>query len=203
MSTVRKQVPSKLSIFNTFNNTYFNYFYGHLVKHAKHINNSNTESILDSFTENHFYKLDYSLIRFESFLLWLFSKYGKLPLVTIFGHIDEFLKEKDSKKTIQSFSINMSKYMRDNNISNWKDYILSKDGFYPKIIQHYMKDKNIPFEVLLFLKVFDNIPQQQKKSVKSLFRKEMYTLGERIELMNKNKTFIINELRKVMESLNG
>jgi hypothetical protein len=56
-------------------------------------------------------------------------------------------------------------------------------------------------EVLLYLNIFDRVSPQQKKTVKSLFRKEMYNVDERMKLMEKNKTFIIEELKKVRDGL--
>lgn len=203
MNNLRRQIPSSLSVFNIFNRTYYHYFYGHFTKHAKHIHNEHVERIVEDFIENHFNKLNYSLIRFEEFLLWLFSKYGKLPLATISGKIEEYLKEEINSNEIKSFAIKILKYMRDNKIQTLHDYILPIDGFYPKIIQHYIKDKDIPFEVLLYLKIFDRISKEQKKTVKSLFRKEMYNINERMIVMEKNKGFITEELKKVMDELVG
>jgi hypothetical protein len=129
----------------------------------------------------------------------LFSKYGKLPIVTAFSHIDEYLKEEDKKLDIIPFSAIITKYIRDEKINNWKEYLLPQGGFYPKIIQHYMRDRSFPFEFILFLKILDRVPDKQKKMLKTIFRSEMYNLNEKLLFVEKNKHFFTEEIKKIGE----
>lgn len=198
MKTLRNRIPSTVFLYNIFNQTYFRYFYGHYVKYTNQIGTQNNNS-LQNFIDNHFNKLSFSKNKYEKYLLWLFSKYGKLPIVTAFSHIDEYLKEEDKKLDIIPFSAIITKYIRDEKINNWKEYLLPQGGFYPKIIQHYMRDRSFPFEFILFLKILDRVPDKQKKMLKTIFRSEMYNLNEKLLFVEKNKHFFTEEIKKIGE----
>ena len=196
--TLRLKTSSTVALYNIFNQTYFRYFYGHYVKYTNQID-IQPHNFLQNFIDNNYHKLSYSIDKYENYLLWLFSKYGKLPIISAFSHIDEYLKIEEKKLDISPFSVIISKYIRDEKIKSWKEYILPKGNFYPKIIQHYMRDKNFPFEFILFMKVIDRVPDKQKKMMKTLFRNEMYNLKEKMELVEKNKHFLTEEVKKINE----
>ena len=198
MKTLRNKAPSTVFLYNTFNQTYFRYFYGHYVKYTNQIE-SQHHNFLQNFTDNHFSKLSFSIDKYEKYLLWLFSKYGKLPMLSAFSHIEEYLKEEEKKLDIVPFSVIITKYIRDEKIGSWKEYLLPQNGFYPKIVQHYMRDKSFPFELILFLKIMDRVPDRQKKMLKTIFRSEMYNLKEKLDLVEKNKGFFTEEIKKIGE----
>ena len=198
MNKLRNKVPSTILLYNIFNQTYFRYFYGHYVKFTNHVD-SQQHNHLQNFIDNNFDKLSFSIDKYEKYLLWLFSKYGKLPIQSAFGHLEEYLKEEEKKLDISPFSGIITKYIREEKINNWKEYLLSQGNFYPKIIQHYMRDKNFPFEFILFLKILDRVPDRQKKMLKTIFRNEMYNMKEKLNLVDKNKYFFAEELKKINE----
>ena len=194
---VRKKVPSIAFIYNTFNQTYFRYFYGHYVKYTNNVP-EDARVFLQHFIDNQFHKLSFSLPKYEAYLLWLFAKYDKLPLKSAHVHLDEYLKVQEKGLTFLPFNVIICKYIRDEKIHSLKEYVLSQGTFYPKIVQHYLKDKNFPFEFLLFLNVFDRMPEKQRKMMKTLFRFEMYNLDERLKAVETNKNFFTDELKKIM-----
>lgn len=202
MSTLRRQTPSPILLYNIFNQTYFRYFYGHYVKYTNHIDNHLYYSTLQNFIDNSFYKLSFSADKYEKYLLWVFFKHGKITILSLATFLEEYLKESKKDIDIKPFSVVISKYIRDEKINSWKEYLLPKNGFYPKIIQHYMRDKSFPFEFILFLKVIDNVPERQRKMLKTIFRDELYNLKEKKELVEKNKHFFIEEMKKINEEFN-
>jgi hypothetical protein len=120
-------------------------------------------------------------------------------MVSAFSHLEEYLKESEKKLDLIPFSAIIGKYIRDEKIHSWKEYLLSQGSFYPKIVQHYMRDKNFPFEFLLFFKVLDRVPEKQKKMLKTIFRNEMYNLQEKLDLVARNKHFFTEEVKKINE----
>lgn len=196
MNKLRNKVPSTLLLYNKFNQTYYRYFYGHYVKHINHVKN---EPYLQNFIDNQFHKLSYSIDKFEEYILWLFSKYGKLPINSAFIYLDEYLKENNKFIDNVPFSVIITKYIREEGIKTWKEYLLPQNGFYPKIIQHYMRDKSFPFDFILFLKIIDRLPERQQKMLKAMFRNELYNLKDRMNIIEKNKHFYTEEIRKINE----
>ena len=196
---LRKQVHSPLYIYNLFNRTYFKYFHGHPVSSAKAITDDRVRCYIERFIGDDYAKLDKSETRLEEYLLWLFSRNGKQPIVMMHVGIDAYLKEIKTTGEVTSFSHIIKKYMRENKIETWSDYIEPKYGFYPKIIQHYMKDKSIPFEFILYLGVIDRLPDRQKKSIKALLRKELYSIVDRMKVMEKNRAFFDMEVNICMK----
>jgi hypothetical protein len=149
---------------------------------------------LEHFVQNDFEKLHFSLSEFEKYLLWMFSKHGTRPIQLIGAYLNEYEKEQKDETELKPFSVQMSKYIRDHNIKSWWEYVAPQGSAYPKIIQHYLKDKDFPFEFLLFLKVFDKVPALQKKMLKSIFGKELYNLQERMEVVNRNIEFFREQM---------
>jgi len=193
MNCARRQVPSALQVYNKFMVVYFKYFHGHAIKPGKHIPEQFVYS-LDAFVQKEFEKLECDLKKFEAYLIWVFSTHGSKYITDIPRYIDDYLKDQNKSANLKPFSVQMSKYIRDNKVKSWEEYTSTKGTGYPIIIQHYLKDRDFPFEFLLFLKVFDKIPDLQKKMLKSVFGKEMYNLKERTELAKKNIAFFREQM---------
>ena len=130
---------------------YFKYFEGRYIKHGNRVPSDAARYLKEYFIEEQFHKLSYSLDKLENYLLWVFSTHGKMSWQTAFSYIDEYLKVERKAFDISPFSAIISKYIREEGIHSWKEYLLPNGSSYPKIVQHYMRDKNFPFEFILYL----------------------------------------------------
>lgn len=196
MINYRKQTVSPLYVYNIFNNVYFQYFENHNVRHARKID-PNVETYIASFISNNFYKFHSSISIFEDYLRWVFQQHGRVSIRMIHSFVDEW--EKSNTNEVIPFSAEVVKYLRDNYIS-FEEYIAVQKSYFPTILQHYIADKSIPFELILYLGILDKVEKKNRATLKMLLSKEYYDMKKHEEKLNANKLFIEHELKNVKSS---
>lgn len=202
LTSYRKKIVSPLMLYNIYiqtYNRYFHNFYTHVRK--RELENKKIEEYFIHFSEFHYIKLDDNVDKLKKYILWLFSKYGKVPIFSLHAYINEYLK--DCKKELSSFYYIIVKYITDNKISDWNSYIKGSDYNYPKILEHYISKKEFPFEFILYLKIFDSLNPKQRKIMKVLLRNEFVNLDERLRIIDDHKDFFDYELEQILTILRG
>lgn len=118
--------------------------------------------------------------------------------------IEEWKKErlhttKDELKYLCSEKI--QRYLRDNSIT-FKEYIEKKKFYIPIILQHYLVTKELPFELILFLKIIEKCDINKKKLKVMLYREfmELHIYEKRLE---KLKELFMGEIKKILEHEEG
>jgi len=197
--TERMRVPSPLTVYNAFYRIYFSYFRGHGFRPAKSIPD-NMVGWMEEFVQDHLGRLGYSMKTFEDYVLWIFSKHGSQPVTVINTLVSVYLKEEKEGGEIKPFSIAVGKFIRKMKLKSWEEYLRPQGGRYPLILQQYIKEKDIPFEFLLYMRVIDHLPEIQKKMVKSILGKELYKQKDRWEKVQRNEEFLKEEIRRIDEA---
>lgn len=196
----RKKIHDPLSLYNAYIQTYNRYFHGFFTQTRKTtLNNKQIEKYFIDFGETHFHKLSDSLSEFRHYLTWCFSKYDKTPIFNLHLYIDEYLKS--GKISVESFYFKILTYMKKSKIQTWDTYTIGTANRYPRILEHYIATKEIPFEFLLWLKVIDNLTPFQKKCMKVVLRHELMDLDRKLDYVRKNYSFFENELNMIGKEL--
>lgn len=195
-SEYHKQVPSPLYLYNTYNKLYRQYFYNQFIRSGKKINNPHAERYLKNFTSNYWNQIK-TFDRYQKYVMWCFQEHGKIAIMSIHKYIDGW---KESESTdMNPFANKMAKYIRDHKIKSWKEYIAPKKHSYPYIIQHYIGNKEFPYEAILYLKVVDHIDRNKMKIFKALLAKEIYNKKQHEKRLEENKVFIQNEIERIVK----
>jgi hypothetical protein len=163
------------------------------------LNNKKIEEYFINFSETHFHKLDDSIEGFKNYVTWCFSKHDKVPIFSLHNYIDNYLK--DGTIELSSFWFRVCEYIKKNKIATWEDYIKGSTCRYPKIIEHYLSSKEIPFEFILYLKVLDTLTPMQKKCMKVILRVELMNLDKKLIYIEKNSIFFKSELEQINDCL--
>jgi len=198
--TYRKQVFDPLTFYNSYiqiYNKYFHNFYTHIRK--KELDNKRIEEYLINFSETHFHKLKDSMEEFRKYLTWCFSKYDKVSILCLHKYIDDYLKEGTIE--LNSFWFKVRDYMKKKELKTWNEYIEGTPSRYPRILEHYISTKEIPFEFILYLKVLDTLTPMQKKCMKVILRMELLDLDKKLIFIDKNTIFFKYELEQIVKEL--
>ena len=193
MNNYRKKIPNPLRIYNLFNQIYYRYFSDINIRSGKQIKSIHTKEYLTFFVENHYKKLK-TFDAIKHYILWAFKEKGKFPINHLHIYIDEWLKHESDD--IIYFADAISAYLRNNDLT-FKEYLSPVPRYYPHIIQHYIGQKNIPFEFILYTKVMDKIPKKQLTLLKVLLSDEFYELGMYKERMKKRKGYLSAEVERL------
>lgn len=193
----RKITISPIYIYNIFLNTYYRYFENRYNRQTKKIEES-LESFLKWFISTYYYKFKEDKEEFENYLFWIFQTYGKISIRQIHKYIELWEKSKSLEE--EPFSLKISKYLRDNYIT-WNNYIKPKKGYFPIILQHYISDRNFPFELLLYLNILDKVENKNKNILKMLISKELYDIKKYKIKAEANEKFIQNEIENIKNSI--
>lgn len=193
MQSLRKKVPNPLRIYNLFNQIYYRYFSNINIRSGKQIKSISTEEYLTFFVENHYKKLK-TFDNIKNYILWVFKEKGKIPITHIHLYIDDWLNHESDD--IMYFADAVSGYLRDNDMT-LKEYLAPVPRYYPHIIQHYIGQKTIPFEFILYTKVIDKIPKKQLNLLKVLLSDEFYDMDMHVKRMKKRKGYLSAEVERL------
>lgn len=193
MYDLRKKVLSPLRVYNLFNQIYYRYFSDIRIRSGKQIKSITIEEYLTFFVENHYKKIK-TFDGLKHYILWMFKEKGKLPINHLHRYIDEWLKHESDD--IIYFADAVSAYLRANDMT-LKEYLAPVYRYYPHIIQHYIGQKNIPFEFILYTKVMDKIPKKQLTLLKVLLTDEFYELDMYRDRMKKRKGYLKAEVERL------
>ena len=106
----RKQVVVPLYVYNLFNQLYFKYFENHGIRWSKKELDPRTDQYLANFISKYWTnKLSESKEKFERYLLWCFREYGKIPVILLHSHIDDWID--DTSNTLHPIAAKVSKYL--------------------------------------------------------------------------------------------
>lgn len=196
MEKLRKKIPSSLLVYNIFNKISQRYFSNIFIRSAKRIKNEGTEKYINFFIATHYGNFQ-NFNELKRYILWLFQEKGKVHLNVLHIYIEEWKQFSSGK--VSSFASEISQYMSNENLA-WSEYIAISNFTYPPIIQQYVGEKNIPFEVIVYLRILDKMRGAPKNLVQTLLHKEIYNMKDHKKSVVKNKKFISNELLR-LESL--
>ena len=193
MQNLRKKVPNPLRVYNLFNQIYYRYFSDINIRSGKQIKSVTTKDYLTFFVENHFKKIN-TFDNLKHYILWTFKEKGKFPINHLHLYIEEWLRHESDD--IIYFADAISAYLRNNDLTI-KEYLAPVPRYYPHIIQHYIGQKNIPFEFILYTKVIDKIPKKQLTLLKVLLSDEFYDMDTHIKRMKKGKGYLSAEVERL------
>ena len=201
----RKQGISAVSVFCLYYKTSSQYSpsdYSHFAwKRTKEIKDKNVERQIEIFLSN--YKeaiFSNSLSEIEDYFQYCFLNKKQLYFFNLSEHIESWKKHeiknpKDELKYV--FADKVINYLEENNL-DFLNYLKCQKNYIPKILQHYLAIKEIPFEVLLYLKIFDKC-QLDKRKLKMMLSKEFYDMKDYEKKLERLKPLISNELKKILE----
>lgn len=192
MANLRKQIPSPVLVYNIFNQIHMRYFSNTFIRGGKIIKNAGTEKYLTFFVENH-YRDFRDLKDLKHYILWMFQEKGRVPINVLHRYIGEWKKR--SVVDMSTFAVEVAQYINENGLS-WASYIATREYSYPHIIEHYIGQQNIPFELIVHLRIPEKVNDAKKMLLRGLLNKEFYDMARYVEKAEKNKNFIAREIER-------
>lgn len=141
-----------------------------------------------------------SMTEIENYFKYCFANDYSIYFNNLGAYIGQWSKDKLSDKGFEVkyvFSDKIIKYLKQYNISI-KQYLEPQKKYIPRILQHYIANKEVPFEVILYLKILDRC-DIDKKRLKMLLHTEFMQMKEFETKLPKLENHIKEELRRVVE----
>lgn len=170
-----------------------------LARNAKKINDINVIKQIDSFIEINKYTNFNSILEIEEYFTFCFMKNLPLYFFNLNQYIDDWKKYKltDTKQELKYiFSDKIIDYLKKHKLT-FKEYLKPQKGYIPRILQHYLMNKEIPFEVILYLKVLDHC-ELDKKKLKLLLSSEIYEMNLYEKRLERLIPLIQSELKIIL-----
>jgi len=203
---VRRKVGiTTLSIFKLYHKVLATYeeveYAMFLAYKAKKINDKRVERAIQSFLSNHLTEsFNNSLVKIEKYFSYCFENNKNLYFFNLGAFVEEWKKFNASGNRISTkflFFNTICTYLKDNNISI-EEYIKKRKNYIPVILQHYIATKNIPFELLITLKILEKCDIDKNK-LKMLIKNEIYNMDTYIQNEKKLHNTLIQEFSKVLK----
>ncbi len=178
-----------------------NHFSNFIWKTAKQIKDKSIEISIEQFlNKNRYINFNDNIGEINEYFSYCFTNNYPIYFNNLGQHIESWkkYKMKGSKVELQYlFANKVISYLKENGIS-FKQYLALQKRYVPLIIQHYIADKEIPFEVILYLKALDRCDIDNKK-LKMLLHKEYIEMKVHEQRLVKLKSIIQSELEKILE----
>ena len=196
-NNLRKKVPSPLRVYNLFNRIYYRYFSDIDIRGGKNIKSISVETYLSSFITKHYHKIK-TIDDLKQYILWVFRENGKIPITHLHHYIDGW--KKDQSGDIKMFAESVVNYLKSNKMT-LGEYVAPVRQYFPHIIQHYVGQKAIPFEFVIYTKAIQNVDKKNLDMLKVLLKDEFSEMDKHIKNAKKNKNFIKIEVTRIKELL--
>lgn len=200
---MRKRGIVPLSVFRIYYKVLSKYsstpYYYQLSQKAKEIKKSIEISIEKFLTKHQYNTFNDSLTEIENYFEFCISKNYEIYFHNLDLYIEKWKKSnicESSEEIKYVFASKIQHFLKIHNIS-FKDYIKKHEKYIPPILQHYIASYEIPFEVILYLKILDKCDIDKKK-LRMLLHKEFTEMSEYNRRLKKLKPLIESELRRVL-----
>lgn len=201
---MRKQSIGALGIFKLYYKVLSQYKSGDsayfISIKATKISDLSVENAINGFLSQHRFTFDDSVKQIEDYFNFCFSNNFPIYFFNLDNFIEEWKKHKltDVKSELKYlFAEKIRAYLQENNLS-FKEYISPQKRYIPKILQHYITSKEIPFEIIIYMRILDKCDIDKRK-LKILLHREFVKMKEYEERLKKLKPLIDSELKKVVD----
>lgn len=150
----------------------------------------------DEYGEEKFNK---QLTQVEDYFEFCFEQSYSIYFHNLGQYIDLWKKDRltdSSSETKYLFAQKVLTYLKERNLT-FKQYIEKQKNYIPIMLQHYLSSKEIPFEVILYLKVLDRVDMDKKK-LKILLHREFIEMEKYKARAKKLNTLFEGEIKRII-----